>query len=112
MTIEPSRGGAGPRTIFRFALARNFKLHCVFLKGNKPNAKHRGIKAWFPYGRKHVVTVVEIDSFSISMTFTTLLRHIHDHMETSLRSIFNVKYTIKMNNKKDKDANNALTDRA
>ena len=41
-------------------------------------------KVWFPYGRKHVVTVVEIDSFSISTTFTTLLRHIHDHMETRL----------------------------
>ena len=44
-------------------------------------------KAWFPYGRKHVVTVVEIDSFSISMTFTTLLRLIHDHMETRLKTI-------------------------
>ena len=42
-------------------------------------------KAWFPYGGKHVVTVVEIDSFSISMIFTTLLRHIHDHMETRLK---------------------------
>ena len=46
---------------------------------------HCNIKAWFPHGRKHVVTVVEIDSFSISMTFTTLLRHIHDHMETRLK---------------------------
>ena len=45
-------------------------------------------KAWFPYGRKHVVTVVEIDSFSISMTFTTLLRHIHDHMETRLNKTY------------------------
>ena len=42
-------------------------------------------KAWFPYGRKHVVTVVEIDSFSIYTTFTTQLRHIHDHMETRLK---------------------------
>ena len=42
-------------------------------------------KAWFPYGRKHVVTVVEIDSFSISTTFTTLLRHIYDHMENRLK---------------------------
>ena len=42
-------------------------------------------KAWFPYGRKHVVTVVEIDSFSISTTFTTLLQHIYDHMENRLK---------------------------
>ena len=42
-------------------------------------------KAWFPYGRKHVVNVVEIDSFSIYTTFTTQLRNIHDHMETRLK---------------------------
>ena len=48
----------------------------------------RDDKTWFPYGRKHVVTVVEIDSFSISMTFTTLLRHIHDHMETRLKESY------------------------
>ena len=48
----------------------------------------RDDKTWFPYGRKHVVTVVEIDSFSISMTFTTLLRHIHDHMEIRLEESY------------------------
>ena len=32
------------------------------------------IKAWFPYGRKRVVTVVEIGLHSISTTFTTRLR--------------------------------------
>ena len=49
------------------------------------NMRH---KAWFPYGRKHVVTVVQIDSFSISTTFTTLLRHIHDYMETRLNRTY------------------------
>ena len=42
-------------------------------------------KAWFPYGRKRVVTVVEIDFVSISTTVTTRLRHVYDHMETRLK---------------------------
>ena len=38
----PSRGRAGPRSIFRSGPIQNFKLYCVFLKGNKPNMNHRG----------------------------------------------------------------------
>ena len=34
-------------------------------------------KAWFPYGRKRVVTVVEVCLQSISTTVTTRLRHIY-----------------------------------
>ena len=42
------------------------------------------VSIW-PGFRKHVVTVVEIGDFSISTTLTTLLRQIHDHMETRLK---------------------------
>ena len=67
-------------------------LHSCTPQANKANIikAFQDPKAWFPYGRKHVVTVVEIDSFSISTTFTTLLQHIHDHMETRLHGIVKV----------------------
>ena len=33
------------------------------------------IMAWFPYGRKHVVTVVEIDSFYLYDIYDTVTTH-------------------------------------
>ena len=52
---------------------------------NQPRFELDQCKAWFPYGRKRVVTVVEIGLQSISMTVTTHLQHVYDHMETRLK---------------------------
>ena len=41
----PSRGRAGPGTISRSGPVRNFKLYCIFLKGNIPNANDRGLRS-------------------------------------------------------------------